>query len=456
MHLVFLTPSPDPAGGGRAFNAGLIPALRAAGHQIDVRHTADDLPQGARPVVDGLLLPALEPQLDTLLAHDAVAIIHHLGAAAGRDPALRETVRATERRMLPAFRRVLTTSEPVATRLRDQFGIEATLCTPGLPDLPRTLQASAPPCRILCAGVLTPRKGQDRLLEALARLADLDWTLTIAGDAERDTVYAATLAPLAERLGIASRVHFIPNPDLDTLGTAWRATDLFALTSSWEGWPAAVAEALRRGIPVLATSVPSLSALVPQAAGVLAPPDDPVTLSKCVRRVIFDADLRRNLAEGAWQTGLALPGWPPASPRLRRSSPELTQMPLLGCIADDFTGATDLAGTLVAGGMRTIQLIGVPAADDPVPDADAIVVALKSRTIPAQDAVRQSLASLAWLQKAGCRQILFKYCSTFDSTDDGNIGPVADALIQALGCGFAIACPAFPTNGAPSTWAISS
>ena len=122
-------------------------------------------------------------------------------------------------------------------------------------------------------------------------------------------------------------------------------------------------------------------------------------------------------------------------------------MTVLGCIADDFTGATDLASTLVRNGMRTVQLIGVPPADAPVPDADAIVVALKSRTAPPGKAVAQSLAALSWLRSAGCRQYFFKYCSTFDSTDDGNIGPVADALVTALGCGFAIACPAFPANG---------
>jgi len=122
-------------------------------------------------------------------------------------------------------------------------------------------------------------------------------------------------------------------------------------------------------------------------------------------------------------------------------------MPLLGCIADDFTGATDLASTLVQGGMRTVQLIGVPASGDVASDADAVVIALKSRTSPPGQAVQESLAALAWLQAAGCRQVFFKYCSTFDSTDDGNIGPVADALVAALGCGFAIACPAFPANG---------
>jgi uncharacterized protein YgbK (DUF1537 family) len=119
---------------------------------------------------------------------------------------------------------------------------------------------------------------------------------------------------------------------------------------------------------------------------------------------------------------------------------------LLGCIADDFTGATDLANMLVRAGMRTVQTIGVPRPGGARPDADAVVVALKSRTIGASEAVAQSLAALAWLRAGGARQIYFKYCSTFDSTDAGNIGPVADALLDALGARFTIACPAFPAN----------
>jgi uncharacterized protein YgbK (DUF1537 family) len=119
--------------------------------------------------------------------------------------------------------------------------------------------------------------------------------------------------------------------------------------------------------------------------------------------------------------------------------------PVLGCIADDFTGATDLAGMLVQAGMRTVQMIGVPTG--PLPnEVDAVVIALKSRTIPAPEAVSQSLAALHWLKEAGCRQIYFKYCSTFDSTDRGNIGPVIDALMEALDTSFTIACPAFPEN----------
>jgi 3-dehydrotetronate 4-kinase len=120
--------------------------------------------------------------------------------------------------------------------------------------------------------------------------------------------------------------------------------------------------------------------------------------------------------------------------------------PTLGVIADDFTGATDVASMLVRAGMRTVQVIGVPEGALPAV-ADAVVVALKSRTVPAADAIRESLAALAWLREAGARQFYFKYCSTFDSTPAGNIGPVAEALLAALDSDFTIACPAFPENG---------
>ena len=118
---------------------------------------------------------------------------------------------------------------------------------------------------------------------------------------------------------------------------------------------------------------------------------------------------------------------------------------LLGCIADDFTGATDLANNLVRAGMRAVQTIGVPSAPLDA-DVDAVVVALKSRTIAPEEAIAQSVEALRWLQVQGARQIYFKYCSTFDSTPKGNIGPVTEALMDALGCDFTIATPAFPDN----------
>ncbi|WP_299625909.1 3-oxo-tetronate kinase [Pelagibius sp.] len=119
---------------------------------------------------------------------------------------------------------------------------------------------------------------------------------------------------------------------------------------------------------------------------------------------------------------------------------------LLGCIADDLTGATDLALMLVRGGMRTVQVVGVPQRAADLPAADAVVVALKSRTTPPEEAVAESLASAEALLAGGAKQLFFKYCSTFDSTDKGNIGPVTEALMARLDCPFTLACPAFPGN----------
>lgn len=119
---------------------------------------------------------------------------------------------------------------------------------------------------------------------------------------------------------------------------------------------------------------------------------------------------------------------------------------ILGCIADDLTGATDLANNLVRAGMRVVLVVDVPTHDGPI-DADAIVVALKSRSIPAPEAVAQSVQTCRWLRRLGARQIYFKICSTFDSTPRGNIGPVIEALMQELGCAFSAVVPAFPEAG---------
>ena len=120
---------------------------------------------------------------------------------------------------------------------------------------------------------------------------------------------------------------------------------------------------------------------------------------------------------------------------------------LLGCIADDLTGATDLALMLSREGMRTLQTNGVPTAPLDLANVDAVVVALKSRSNPAGEAVAQSLAAADWLIAHGAQRLFFKYCSTFDSTDEGNIGPVTEALLHRLNESFTIACPAFPAAG---------
>ncbi|MFB6672115.1 3-oxo-tetronate kinase [Streptomyces sp. NPDC056390] len=122
--------------------------------------------------------------------------------------------------------------------------------------------------------------------------------------------------------------------------------------------------------------------------------------------------------------------------------------PRLGCIADDFTGGTDVAAALRRAGLRTTLVFGVPDADTELPaDCDATVVALKSRSTPAAEAVAESLATQKWLWSQGAVQVFFKYCSTFDSTAEGNIGPVTDALVEAAGARITVICPASPPNG---------
>ncbi len=315
MHIAFALPGrADTGGGGLAYADAMASALRAAGYAADV--TEDDDPAwapGAVPVIDGLLLPHLLPRLDALAEAGAVALIHHALARAGRDAGQKAAVADALRTMLPRLRRVVATSRPVADRLMREFGLGAVdVVEPGARDLPRNAPGSGT-CRILSVGVLTPRKGHDVLLRALARLPDLDWTLTIAGSAGRDPGHAVQLAALIPELGLDGRVRLLTDADGAALDALWRDAHLFALATRWEGYPAGIAEALRRGIPVVVTEGDKpggVGAMVPPSAGAVCALEDEPTLSKCLRRLVFDTALRAEMAHGAWQAGQALPGWP--------------------------------------------------------------------------------------------------------------------------------------------------
>jgi len=318
MDVVFAIPASADTGSGRAYAEAMTVALRAMGHAAEVMEGGNPTwASGAVPVIDGMLLPHLLPQLQALEDADAVALIRHALAAAGRDVAQRERIAAAMRTMLPRLRRVIATSQPVADRVMREFGVAAVdVVVPGIAELPRSMAHTSGQCRILSVGVLTPRKGHDVLLRALARLLDLDWSLTLAGAARRDPEHAAHLAALIPELGLTGRVQLMADPDDAALEALWRHADLFALATRWEGYAESVAEALRRGIPVVVTQAGG--ALVPADAGAVCALEDEPTLSKCLRRMVFDGALRAEMAEAAWHAGQQLPGWPTQAALLDR------------------------------------------------------------------------------------------------------------------------------------------
>lgn len=303
MHLALIGPPPStsatPSYAGR-----LAPALRALGHTVDlVDATAEfRLPAGARPVVDALVLPRLAVRMDELVVRGAAGLVHHPGAHVVYD----NGAPGAERELLAALPRLVASSTPVETRLRETYGIPAErihVVEPGLDALPRST-GSTSGCAVLSVGVLAPRKGFDKLAAALRRLFDLDWTLTIAGDAGRDPGYEASLEEVAD-----GRVRLLRDPAPEALEAVWRGADVFALATRWEGYPSATAEAVCRGLPVVTTDGGGAARPVPEAGGSICPVDDAATLSKTLRRVIFDVALRREMADAAWDAGQALPGW---------------------------------------------------------------------------------------------------------------------------------------------------
>lgn len=331
MQISLIVPAPfSSLSGGYAYDRRMVNGLRAAGHTVAVielpgTHPVTDetarsaargawgsLPRDVLPLIDGLALPAFAGQGDALAARPAAALIHHPTALeTGLGDSDRATLRNTELRLLPRFARVVATSGPTAERLVADFGVDSgrlRVVVPGTDDAPRGSGSGGPGCAILSIGALIPRKGYDVLIRALARLLDLDWQLTIVGSPTRDPTHARQLAVLAQQLAVVDQVRFAGEVDDATLDQLWRRADLFALASHWEGYGIAVAEALKRGVPVAITTG-AAAALAPPDAGVVCPPGDHNQLSKAMRRMIFGTTLRHEMAEAAWQAGRALPSW---------------------------------------------------------------------------------------------------------------------------------------------------
>jgi glycosyltransferase involved in cell wall biosynthesis len=331
LRIALLVPGPfDAVSGGYTYDRRLLEGLRRIGHEVRLvelagRHPLPDtaaedsaraaleaLEDGTRIVVDGLGLPAFAPLAEALERRRAVALIHHPTALETGFPAAdREALRARERALFPRMARLVATSCLTARRLPEEFGADPArlgVVEPGTDPAPRARGSGGPGAALLSVGALTPRKGHDVLLRALAGLPDLDWTLTIAGG-ERDPVHALGLRALAEELGLTQRVTFAGEVDAAALQALYDGTDIFALATHWEGYGMAAAEALARGLPVAITAGGAIAELVPVEAGIVSPPGDVVSFTKALRRLVFDTDLRAGMAEAAWAAGQRLPRW---------------------------------------------------------------------------------------------------------------------------------------------------
>ena len=303
--IVLQAPNGDNEAGGGAYIRALISSLRAAGHSCHV-HTGTTWPDGPIAIIDGLGLHRFSPEH----VARAVGLIHHPAALAPESE--KAAIQQAERMLLPLMRRVVATSRIVADRLEQDYGVppeRITVVPPGVPDVPRATGSSSPVCHILSLGACVPRKGHAVLITALAQLFDLSWRLTVVGSQTRDPAYCETLRALAEQ-SAPGRVHFAGALAADALEAEWQRADVFALATEWEGHSAPVAEAIRRGLPVAVTSGGAAADCVTPEFGVVCPPGDAAGLSKAVRRLIFDTDLRADMAEAAWQAGQSLPDWP--------------------------------------------------------------------------------------------------------------------------------------------------
>ena len=331
MHVCLIVPGPlATASGGHTYDRRMAERLTAFGNVVEVVELAGRLPDpdqaaiyAARTawaalapdsvkLIDGLALPAF----DGLPLNQVTALIHHPASMeTGVPDDVAQRLHATEAGMYNALPRLVTTSEQTAARLIKDFGAppdRINVIVPGIDALPRCAGSGGPGCNILSVGALIPRKGHDILMRSLGRLFDLDWHLTIAGSSERDPVHAKGLVALAEELNIAQRIRFVE----DATEARWAETDLFALSSYFEGYGVAIAEAMRRGIAVAVTNVGTVPTLVEPEAGIVCAPGDVEQYSKALRRMIFDRDLRREMSQIAWDAGQALPSWNEQAQRL--------------------------------------------------------------------------------------------------------------------------------------------
>jgi len=332
--------------GGYIYDATIVEGLRALGHDVRVhnlegrfpdgderaRHALDAVldatPEGALVVADGLAMGGLpEPIARHGRRLRIVALVHHaLADEAGITPEEQARFFERERAALAASRGVIVTSPYTAARL-GAYGVPPERIRAVLPGTEPARAATGPPegeaPLLLCVATVTPRKGHDVLVQALDRVADLDWRCTCAGSLDRDRPWAESVLDAVSRYGLQDRIDFVGDHDAEGLDALYDGASLLALASRFEGYGMALAEALARGLPIVSTTGGAIPYTVPADAGVLVPPDDPVAFASGLRTLLESPSTRMAHAAAALRHGRALPDWEAAARAFARALEEL-------------------------------------------------------------------------------------------------------------------------------------
>jgi glycosyltransferase involved in cell wall biosynthesis len=315
--------------GGYAFARKLLRLVPE--HGVALRHlplpggfphpSAADLAEAARRLraaapavhlIDGLAYGAMPAELVAGLAAPVVALVHHpLGLETGLSPERKRALIASEAAALALARTVIASSRFTARLLAAEFGVpreKLRIAEPGTEPAARA-RGTGSPVALLAIGALSPRKAYDDLVHALAGLTDLDWRLTIVGARDRSPEAARTLDDAIASAGLGARVALAGAVDDATLERLYAAADLFVSPSRFEGYGMVLAEAMARGLPLVASTGGAAAETLRDEAGLKVPPGDRPALSEALRRAIGDPGLRRRLAEGSWRAGQRLPRW---------------------------------------------------------------------------------------------------------------------------------------------------
>lgn len=317
--------------GGYIYDRRLLEELRAAGRQMQLIRLADSfpfptpaemaaslaplqaLPDDCPVIIDGLAFGALDTAGVAAIKAPIVALVHHpLALESGLPQAQQDHLFQTERDNLRHAARVLVPSPHTAAVLIHRYGVPETrihIARPGIAKPPRKSASPQTPPLILSVGILHPRKGHDVLIDALAQIADLDWSACIVGN-PWEAGHAEALTQQIKRLGLAARVRLAGAVSADALSDLYGQASLFALATRYEGYGIVFNEAMLHGLPIVSCRTGAVPDTVPPEAGLLVPRDDPAAFAGALRAVLTDGTRRAAMAQAAARFGAALPDWP--------------------------------------------------------------------------------------------------------------------------------------------------